>query len=153
MIMNHAENLPVTLEVEVNMSNGVLKLLVYASDGKQQQRLLTAINRHRSQFSLEILGDIHALNVKLRHEITGEIWLVLITVNSVELRRLTKMKELIRNTRSIFILPDQTAKTVAAGHMLYPRFVSYVDCDYSDVSSVLGKIICKRQAKHNPDHY
>jgi hypothetical protein len=67
------------------MPNEFLQLLIYASDGVQRKKLLSAVNPYSSQFILETLVDFDALDIRLRHERTGEIWLVLITVNLAEL--------------------------------------------------------------------
>ena len=135
------------------MANEVLKILIYASDGEQRKKLLSAINPYSSQFTLVTLGDFDDLDIRLRHEATGEMWLVLVTGNLVELGRLTGMRELIRNNKSILVLPDQTPETVSMGHTLYPRFISYLDSDYNDIGSVLGEVIRKNKAKDEHIHY
>jgi hypothetical protein len=63
--------------------------------------------------------------------------------------RLTCMRELIQNNKSIIVLPDQTPETVSMGHTLYPRFISYLDSDFKDIGSVLGKVIRKKKSKNN----
>jgi len=44
----------------------------------------------------------------------------------------------------ILILPDQKNETIANGHSLRPRFLSYMDSDFSDVRDVLQKILNKQ---------
>jgi hypothetical protein len=44
----------------------------------------------------------------------------------------------------ILILPDQKNETIANGHSLRPRFLSYMDSDFSDVRDVLQKILKKQ---------
>jgi len=44
----------------------------------------------------------------------------------------------------ILILPDQKNETIASGHSLRPRFLSYMDSDFSDVRDVLQKILQKQ---------
>lgn len=118
-----------------------VKLFVYSSDGKLRHRLLAAIHGHTNQCTLETFADLQSLDERLRHSGIGEIWLLLIISCAGELHRLTAMGELIQDCRSILVLPDQKQDTVAAGHRLYPRFISYQDSDFSDVRCVLETMI------------
>jgi hypothetical protein len=43
----------------------------------------------------------------------------------------------------ILILPDQKNETIANGHSFRPRFLSYMDSDFSDVRDVFQKILGK----------
>jgi len=53
------------------------------------------------------------------------------------------MRDFLEDVRLILILADSSAETVARGHLLRPRFLTYTDHDMSEVSSVLGKMIKK----------
>lgn len=125
------------------MPNKIIKLLVYSSDGEQRRRLLNAVNEYTPHFIMETFGDLRSLDYRLRHEFAQDIWLVLITVTYKELDQLINMNELIRRNRNILVLPNQNPETVAAGHSLYPRLISYLESDYSDIGSVLGKVVQK----------
>jgi hypothetical protein len=46
--------------------------------------------------------------------------------------------------RIILVLPDRDDETVAMGHRLRPRMVSYNDGDYLDVAAVLIRMNEKR---------
>ena len=127
----------------------MMKLLLYASDGLQRERLLHAINVCNHQCSLETVADLETLDRRLRQNSDDDIWLVMISKNAQELDRLTTMSELILNVRSILVLPDRRRETAVVGHTLYPRFISYLDGDFSDVGTVLGTVILKNKRKHS----
>ena len=125
------------------MQSRIMKLLVYSSDKEQRQRLLNAIEALTSHFTLETFGDLRSLDFRLRREFTRDIWIVLITINKKELDRLVAMNELIRNNRNILVLPNRDIQTVAVGHRLYPRLISHLNSDFSDIGLVLEKVIRK----------
>jgi hypothetical protein len=60
--------------------------------------------------------------------------------------------------KTIVILPDSNPDTVAKGHILRPRFLSYCDGDFQDVAAVLSRMIEnsetdeKRIVKSKPKH-
>lgn len=125
-----------------------IRLFIYTSDGSLRQRLLAAIDDDTHQWVLETFADLKALAFRLRR-CFGEIWMVLLITDAEELGRITAMGELILNNRIILVLPDQTQATVAAGHRLYPRFISYLDSDFSDVRSVLQTMLHNVETHEN----
>jgi len=126
-----------------------MELLVYASDMFQRERLLGAIKCCSHQWHVETFKDFRAFNRRLKNFCTGEMWLVMVTSDLAELCRMTTVCEIIRSRRSILVLPDHRRETVRVGHTLYPRFISYIDSDFSDVSSVLSTVSRKAMAKRN----
>ena len=119
----------------------MIKLLVYSSIGKERRRLLNTICDFSDRCTVETFADLNVLRCRLEKDCKTKLWLVLLMANSEELDRLVGMDELIRETKSILILPDQREGTIGAGHSLYPRYVSYLDGDFADVGSVLEKIL------------
>lgn len=49
------------------------------------------------------------------------------------------LREFLHDRRIILVLPDSEPETVSLGHILRPRFITYGDSDYMDVSAILGK--------------
>ncbi|VTR63977.1 conserved hypothetical protein [Desulfosarcina cetonica] len=130
----------------MKMSTPMMKLIVYASESNLRRRLLSAMDGLADQCHMELFVDVPALNRRLCGPVKGEVWLLLVTQNLSELHCFAAMGDLIQNIRSILVLPDQERQTVFTGHALYPRFISYLDSDFSDVCSVLGTVI------HNLTH-
>lgn len=125
------------------MSTTLMNLLVYASPGKERQRLLQAISGCNPRCMLETFPTLRSLGQRLRRNCGGETWLVLVTQSPSELERLSALSDLILNTRSILVLPDHRRESAILGHTLYPRFISYLDSDFSDVGSVLETVLDK----------
>ena len=125
----------------MKMSTPLMNVIVYASEKHLRQRLLAAIRLLEEQCHLEVFADISALNRRLCGPVIGMVWLVLALKSLAELHRFVAMGDLIQNNRSILVLPDQAQETVFIGHSLYPRFISYLDSDFSDVCSVLDTVI------------
>lgn len=76
----------------------------------------------------------------------GEIMdpLVLFPATKGDLIQLIRIRHLFMNHRVVLVLPDKSEETIARGHTLYPRYVSYCDGDFSDVAAVLEKMLRKR---------
>ncbi|MCD6199973.1 MAG: hypothetical protein J7K15_15635, partial [Deltaproteobacteria bacterium] len=51
------------------------------------------------------------------------------------------VRDLIWDLRLILILPDREAGTIAKGHILRPRFLTYLDSDFTEVAAVLKKML------------
>jgi len=51
------------------------------------------------------------------------------------------IRDLLAETKIILLLPDRKRATVSKGHNLYPRFLTYMDGDFSDVAAVLQKMV------------
>ena len=51
------------------------------------------------------------------------------------------MGDLFSTVPILLVLPNRGKATVSTGHKLYPRFVAYVDSYFSDIVSVLDKLI------------
>lgn len=66
---------------------------------------------------------------------------ILLTTSRKEIEHLLTIKEQLRDIRIILILPNQDAQTVARGHKLHPRYISYTCSDFKDVSSVLRNMV------------
>jgi hypothetical protein len=60
------------------------------------------------------------------------------------LNALMNLRDELHRLPLILILPDQKNQTIANGHSLRPRFLSYMDSDFSDVRDVLRNILKKQ---------
>ena len=57
-----------------------------------------------------------------------------------DLKGLLKVEELFENARLILLLRDTDEETVALGHRLRPRFISYLGNGFSDIVAVVRKM-------------
>lgn len=66
---------------------------------------------------------------------------VLLAVNMDNLLDFLSIGNLLTDVRIILILPDRKETTIAIGHSLHPRFLSYADSNFKDVGAVLKKMM------------
>lgn len=66
---------------------------------------------------------------------------VFLVADGENLRQLAAIRDVTDNVRIILILPDRETKTIAGGHKLQPRFVTYKDSDFREIGAVVGKMI------------
>ncbi|MCP4118100.1 MAG: hypothetical protein GY737_22400 [Desulfobacteraceae bacterium] len=66
---------------------------------------------------------------------------ILIAGTLGELKELISMEDLLENIRVILVLPDRTPATLCLGVGLKTSFLTFSDSDFTDVSSVLAKIL------------
>jgi hypothetical protein len=72
---------------------------------------------------------------------------LLIFSNREELREMVSLSYLFSNLRIILILPDHQPETIALGHKLYPRFISFVDSHLEEVRMVLENFNTSNQSR------
>lgn len=83
------------------------------------------------------LEDVKALLLYRSEEIRVA---VLLAATRQDLLDLKSLWSLLEDKRTILILPDGEAETVAMAHSMRPRFISCGDRDFRDVIAVLEKM-------------
>jgi hypothetical protein len=118
-----------------------MSLIVYIPNANDSgQRLQQMIGQLIWQDSIEIFYNFSRLDFRLRHPTGNEDIVLLCASTFKDLDELISNCYLLNNLRLILILPDRETETVARGHLLRPRFMSYPDNDFSDVALVLKKM-------------
>ncbi|MBN1547201.1 MAG: hypothetical protein JW902_11125 [Syntrophaceae bacterium] len=113
---------PMAKEASNKLLNGVLK------------------NLHTNS-KLEVHLTIDSLSHSLRQPREDSIIAVLLSESKKDLVDILGIKDLLSDVRVVLILPDRAKDTISKGHSLRPRFLSYSDTDYSEVGTVLNKMI------------
>jgi hypothetical protein len=90
---------------------------------------------------IETHRKIESLNRRLRRLANNLDIAVLLASNKEDLLDLLALRDLFWNLRIILIIPYRKSETVAMGHMLRPRFLSYADGDFKDVAALLEKML------------
>lgn len=127
-----------------------MRLLVYASDPKQQKKVSAILAPIAFDEPMELLTDAGSLSRRLRQNVVGPKLLLLLIASQGELKRITRMAELMDGLRIILVLPDRCRETIALGHTLYPRFVSYTDGDLQDIQAVMDHILLNARTQKSP---
>ncbi len=120
-----------------------MTLLVYTPlANAASKQLLNVIVNYVQGETTEIIKTPGNLSNRLRSNIKiNETIVVLLITSKKELSFAHSLRNFLEGTKLILILPDRESQTISKGHKLYPRYVSYTDSDFSDVSAVLNKII------------
>ena len=113
------------------------------------ERLLGAIDSQVSEVALDIYCRMGCLSDRLKQLGHGVTTAVLLATSKEELMRIYALKDLFDGIRKIIILPDGEQVTISLAHKLYPRFLSYIDSDFSDVAAVLKKMATSANSKNN----
>ena len=124
-----------------------MNLLLYINGlngaGIRLQRVIeTGISKDR----IEVYRDVVSLTHRLRRPRIDLDIAVLLVSSREDLEAILSIVELFFDLRVILILPDREKETISKGHKLYPRYLSYVDGDFSDVAAVLKKMLGHLQA-------
>ncbi len=79
--------------------------------------------------------------------------LVIALLQSIEaLDKLCEFKDLIAGIPLFLVLPDQETGTIAKGYSLYPRYIGYMDGDFTDVKLMIeNKLIRTVQMERRGD--
>ena len=86
---------------------------------------------------------ITALSQGLRGPLADTV-LILCPSCREEMHDLSTLREMIRDVRTILILPGDDSETVAIGHQFQPRFLTLPTPDCKDVAKVLTKMLHPR---------
>jgi hypothetical protein len=105
------------------------------------ERLEKAVRAVAPENKIDICRSIEALYRIFSQRNNRPSVAVLLAADIEDLLGFVSIRTVFRNSRIILILPDQQEATVAQGHKLCPRYVSYTESDFTDVATVLAKMI------------
>jgi hypothetical protein len=129
-----------------------MSLIVYIPQRyKPGRRLQKMVGHLNWQDTIEIFYTLKRFLSRLRQPNGDEDIAVIMASSTKELDELVVNKDLLSSCRLILILQDDKEKTIAKGHLLRPRFLSYRDQDFTALSSVLQKM--KMTASPQPHIY
>lgn len=93
---------------------------------------------------IEICRTVHSLAYKLLPLRTiadsQQMVHVLVATSTQELMDIHSIRDLLSDLRIILIVPTRDEETIAKAHELYPRYLSYLDENFTEVGSVFGKM-------------
>ena len=120
-----------------------MKALLFYKSGKNrsQERLLKAIRMVVKREKLEIYRTMNKLMQRLRQPKNDLEIAILFAESDQTIEEIFAIRDYLDGLRIILILPNREADMISKARMLYPRFLDYVDSDFSDVCAVLEKMI------------
>lgn len=108
-------------------------------DPSVSSRLTRVLEVHVSRKALETYRNIDTFSERLHQPMPDSVVFVLQICSREELMDILPLRDLLHDRRIILVLPDSEPDIVSLGHILRPRFITYGDSDYVDVSAILGK--------------
>lgn len=108
------------------------------------QRLMGALEGVVHEEEILICPSVRRLSHMLRRPERPEAAVLLVSTRD-ELTSLLSICDLFSDIRLIILLPDRAEETISKGHRLYPRYLGYIDSDFSDVAAVLVKMLASER--------
>lgn len=98
--------------------------------------------------NVETFRSVTRLSERLHKPALNFPIVVLLAMNKEDLENILAIQDILLDSRVVLILPDKKEDTMALGHSLRPRFVSYRDSSFKDVGAVLGKMVNRQETVH-----
>ncbi len=114
-----------------------MNILFYAG-GSVAEALQRVIDK--PTFAIEVYRTIADLKDRFRYPLDDPTIAVLVAHTRQCLEELLSIRNLLGNVRIILLLPDREPETVARGHDLHARFLTYLDGDPGEVAMVLSRM-------------
>ena len=121
------------------MSNALV--FVFAAAKADQERLAAAVQEAIPADAMEVHQSLESLHERLSKPGKKSDVAVILAASEKELRKVLAIGHLLAKVRTVLILPDGEAETVALGHRLGARYLGYADTDLSDLAAVLKKMV------------
>jgi hypothetical protein len=119
-----------------------MNVIFYSAPGASQgEKLQRVIDILIPRGKAETFRSMPALLQRLHQPLPEAVVFVLLVSGREELLDLVEHREWLRDRRLILVLPDDDMETISRGHALRPRFVTYAESDFIDISAVLGKML------------
>ncbi len=116
-------------------------LFYTAEQGRAAKRFEREVLAGAPGDSREVFHTLEDLIERLMRFDGNDRVLVYLAATTKELTGLCAISHLLGSVRLILIAPDRSEKTITRAHSLYPRFLIFVDGDFSEVADVLAKMI------------
>jgi hypothetical protein len=119
----------------------IMTFLLCAREDEIGQRLRERIHGLKRDHDMESFATIDKLIQRLRQPVNGFLMAVILAGNRGELRKILEVGDFLGSVRIIIILPDRNPETISAALKLHPRYMSYADGDFLDVSMVARRML------------
>ena len=116
-------------------------VMFYSNPKGAGERLLSEIQARIHGHRIEVDQTVKDLSDRFRRPMIDHAVIVFVAESREQLERFVAMGDLVSTVPILLVLPDRRRDTISTGHKLYPRFVTFVDSYFSDIVSVLSKLI------------
>ena len=134
---------------KVSLDKNEPKLILYSKDNNEfSMELEKMIGKLASNNNIEIYRATLDLTLRLRMPLCESAIAILVISDEKDLKNMLSIQSLLINMRVVLILPDRNNGTIAAGHSLHPRYLSFKDNSLKDIKAVLARMIQVEKATH-----
>jgi len=120
----------------------VEKVITYTDlSSGASEKLLQIVKGIVASDQIESFISIEGLKTRLRKSLYDVDAVVLIVESGETLEKILTIMDLLRVVSVIMVLPDRDQDTISKGYTVWPRFVSYLDSDFSEIGVVLSKMV------------
>lgn len=128
-----------------------MQIILYLSgDNTINQRLRQTVEASQNPGDIHVCRSILGLRERLLEMMHDGCLVVLLAATQTDLGELLRLSQLLFDFRIILVLPDQAQETLTLGHLIYPRFITYIDSDFQDLAAVLNKLDHRRSDQIDP---
>ncbi len=129
----------------MSIQSSTMNIILYAAENSPQvEQLQQVIALHLPKDGIEACQTVESLSLRIRQPLPNPVIFILLISSSKELSEILNLRSMLLDRRVILILPNDSTETLAMGHALRPRFLTYADEGFVDVSTVLGRMIAFR---------
>lgn len=119
-----------------------MQLLFFASkNNNDKKRLESVIQNALPDKTIESFTCLDALRERIRFIVEPNSIAVLLASDRDELCEMQMLRELLPEIYVILVIPDWQKSTLNLAHLLLPRFLSQKEDSFSDITSVLKKMV------------
>ena len=117
-------------------------MIFYTRDwGKTAERLQGTLQEVMTRHGIETYRSLKSLLHRLQHPPDPSFVVVLLAADREELLSFHSLSPWLAASPLILIVPDQTEETLKEVHRFRPRFFTYPDSGFSELSAVIGRLV------------
>ena len=119
-----------------------MQILLYSPSGDEfGERLRQALSEVLRVGRVEVLRQLNGLIQRLRMPISALGMLIFVPANRQELSVVSSFLTEMPGLQIVLVLPDRESETLAMARTLRPRFLAYLNGDYSELMEVVKEIL------------
>jgi hypothetical protein len=108
---------------------------------ENEKKLFALLKKSFPEACLEVFTHYPDLAFRLIHPKEETSLAVIVLSKEEETRCLLQVRNMISDTAIIVVLPDDSLAMISLAHRLRPQFIGYFDSDFSELISVIGRMI------------
>ena len=122
-----------------------MAVLFFSGGNRGEENRIKQIMNDLDQ-EIEVYSSLNTLSKRF-HKPSVNLNLMIFLVSCHEiLSGLLAIRKQMYDLPVVLILPDSKKETISTGHKFYPRFISFIGGDYSELVQFLDKIINREKS-------